>query len=213
MRNSTETLPGQVLGTGLEDFFDSAYGFSIIAPGYAPPTGNADPARLYPGEGVNEVEGYPYQHPSSGILHFSSDYSQPKPVERFSGYRFFDAEMVGFDSGGQFGWDNGCAGYIKWPSINKCGEHPLPPPPPPPFPQGGRLREGACQTSPTRVRVCRTASRRPRGTRRSPHASAASCSTASVSTPPPSSRAPTTAAMPRAGRGRHRSSPAGRPER
>ena len=144
MRNSTETLPGQVLGTGLEDFFDSAYGFSIIAPGYAPPTGNADPARLYPGEGVNEVEGYPYQHPSSGILHFSSDYSQPKPVERFSGYRFFDAEMVGFDSGGQFGWDNGCAGYIKWPSINKCGEHPLPPPPPPPFPPPGPPGQVGC---------------------------------------------------------------------
>ena len=32
------------------DFFDSAYGFSIIAPGYSPPTEQADPARLYPGE-------------------------------------------------------------------------------------------------------------------------------------------------------------------
>eukprot|EP01051_Picozoa_sp_SAG22_P019694 SAG22_NODE_3716_length_1561_cov_1.169631_2_plen_109_part_01 len=97
---------------------DSAYGFSIIAPGYSPPTGQADPARLYPGEGVNQVEGRPYQHPSSGILHFSSDYSttaaggsgqaahgQGHGVERFSSYRFFDAEMVGVEDGGQFGWD------------------------------------------------------------------------------------------------------------
>ena len=34
-----------MLGTGLEDFFDSAYGFSIIAPGYDPA-----PTDLYPGK-------------------------------------------------------------------------------------------------------------------------------------------------------------------
>jgi hypothetical protein len=140
MRNSTESLPGQVLGTGLEDFFDSAYGFSIIAPGYTP-----TPPDLYPGEGVCEKEGAPYQHPSSGILHFSADFeAKPKAIERFSGYRFFDAEMVGVEDGGQFGWDNGCAGYITWPSINKCGEHPLPPPPPPPFAPPGPPAEVGC---------------------------------------------------------------------
>lgn len=103
------------------------------------------PPDLYPGEGVCEKEGAPYQHPSSGILHFSADYdAKPSAVERFSGYRFFDAEMVGVDDGGQFGWDNGCAGYITWPSINKCGEHPLPPAPPPPFGPPGPPKEVGC---------------------------------------------------------------------
>jgi hypothetical protein len=153
LRRWNETLPGQVLGTGLEDFFDSAYGFSIVAPGYVPATGPASPSRLYPGKGVNPVEGLPYQHPSSGILHFSSDYESPsndsspgtgRGVERFSAYRFFDAEYVGFSDGGGFGWDNGCEGYSTWPSINKCGERPLPPPPPPPFPPPGPPASVGC---------------------------------------------------------------------
>lgn len=52
--------------------------------------------------------------------------------------------MVGVDNGGQFGWDNGCAGYVSWPSINKCGERPLPPPPPPPFPPPGPPEAVGC---------------------------------------------------------------------
>lgn len=33
LRTHDEELPGQVLGTGLEDFWDSGYGFSLVAPG------------------------------------------------------------------------------------------------------------------------------------------------------------------------------------
>ena len=33
LRTHAEQLPGQVLGTGLEDFWDSGYGFSLIDPG------------------------------------------------------------------------------------------------------------------------------------------------------------------------------------
>lgn len=131
MRTTDEALPGQVLGTGLEDFFDSAYGFSIVAPGY-----NPAPPGLYPGYGSPEVVGAPFQHPSSGILHFSANYTDNSSEanesvgsERFSAYRFLDAEVIGFDDGGSFGWDNGCAGYITWPSVSKCGQRPLPPPP------------------------------------------------------------------------------------
>ena len=43
--------------------------------------------------------------------HFSNATYGPAGVERFSAYRFFDAEVVGVDDGGVLGWDNGCAGY------------------------------------------------------------------------------------------------------
>ena len=54
-------------------------------------------------------------------MHFSSDYEAAAgAVEKFSAYRFFDAEMVGVSDGGQFGWDNGCAGYVRVPRHHCC---------------------------------------------------------------------------------------------
>ena len=143
LRNSTEQLPGQVLGTGLEGFFDSACGFSIVTPGVTPPPPSSDTdgeirqCSKKPGTSVDTVcslDGLLFQHPSAGVLHFSSDYTNPdfpKGVARSSACRFFDNEVVGVDNGGGFGWDNGCAGWART-GTNKCGLAPLPKPPTPP---------------------------------------------------------------------------------
>ena len=40
-RTATEPLPAMVVGTGLEDFFDSAFGFSILGPDPADPTSSS----------------------------------------------------------------------------------------------------------------------------------------------------------------------------
>jgi hypothetical protein len=86
--------PGVVLGTGVEDFFDSAYWFCALG-----------------GQGACL-----FAHPSSGLLHFSrtafngSDVislQRPYPnstIERISAYRFFDQEVVGFQDGGALQW-------------------------------------------------------------------------------------------------------------
>jgi hypothetical protein len=90
-----------VLGTGVEDFFDSAYGFCATS-----------------GQGACL-----FAHPTSGLLHFSrtslingsnviadpaQGYTgQPRAndtVERISAYRFFDQEVVGFSNGGALHW-------------------------------------------------------------------------------------------------------------
>ena len=155
-----------MLGTGLEDFFDSAYGFSIVQDGtptpWAPTPRSSDSdselrrcVKKTAGDPTSAdlfcpVEGAPFQHPGSGVVHFSADYSNPKyknGVERFSGYRFFDADVVGLDNGGSFGWDNGCAGWNA-KGTNKCGEFPPAPPP------GGKApgeETRACLTSPTKI--------------------------------------------------------------
>ena len=133
LRTFDEELPGQVLGTGLEDFWDSGYGFSLIAPGVTPPPPSTDTDREIRvceqaggKDTVCSVTGRPFQHPSAGVLHFSSDYlASADGVERFSAYRYFDAEVVGMEDGGQFGWTNGYAGAWRKPGTNKCG---LPPP-------------------------------------------------------------------------------------
>lgn len=94
------TWPGVVLGTGVEDFFDSAYWFCAL--------GGAGP--------------YLFAHPNSGLLHFSREtfagadvvhLSRPYAngtVERISAYRFFDAEVVGFSDGGGLRWRVGDVG-------------------------------------------------------------------------------------------------------
>ena len=79
LRTHDEELPGQVLGTGLEDFWDSAFGFSIIAPGRYPQPPSTDTdgevRRCEMNKGQDtlcEVEGAPFQDSSAGVLHFSS---------------------------------------------------------------------------------------------------------------------------------------------
>ena len=142
----------QVLGTGLEDFFDSGYGFSIIGPGVTPEPYSTDTdgeiRTCQRKDGVDtfcSVEGLPFQHPSSGVLHFSSDYTGANKagVERFSAYRFFDHEVVGMDDGGALGWTNGCAAWNE-PGTNKCGLKPMPSPPHPPFPPPGPPATTGC---------------------------------------------------------------------
>lgn len=101
--------PGIVMGTGVEDYFDSAYWFCAL--------GGQGPCL--------------FAHPNSGLLHFSRTafngtdiISLPRPtganvsawplqgqsVERISAYRFFDQEVVGFTDGGALHWRNGDVG-------------------------------------------------------------------------------------------------------
>ncbi len=91
----------------------------------------------------------PFQHPSSGVLHFSADYTNnTEGVERFSAYRFFDHEVVGMENGGVLGWTNGCAAWNQ-PGTNKCGLRPMTP-----VKQthvSSQEQVGSCQTSRTRV--------------------------------------------------------------
>lgn len=149
LRTYDEPLPGQVLGTGLEDFWDSGYGFSLIDPGVVPTPPSSDTdgeirhCRKVEGrDSICSVTGTPFQHPSAGILHFSSDYADSKKgTERFSGYRFFDAEVVGMDNGGTLGWTNGCAAWNK-PGTNKCGVPPT---------SNSQVQRAPCRTSPTHV--------------------------------------------------------------
>ena len=105
--------PGIVMGTGVEDYFDSAYWFCALG-----------------GQGACL-----FAHPTSGLLHFSRtafngsdviDLGRPSgtnrstwplqgaTVERLSAYRFFDQEVVGFSDGGALHWRNGDVG-------SKCG--------------------------------------------------------------------------------------------
>jgi hypothetical protein len=96
--------PGVVLGTGVEDYFDSAYYFCALG-----------------GQGACL-----FAHPTSGLLHFSrlsfngTDVitgSRPyanDTIERISAYRFFDQEVVGFSDGGKLEWRVGDVG-------DKCG--------------------------------------------------------------------------------------------
>jgi len=94
--------PGVVLGTGIEDYFDSAYWFCALG-----------------GQGACL-----FAHPTSGLLHFSrtawngTDLISQKnrsafgndSVERVSAYRFFDQEVVGFADGGSLEWRVGDVG-------------------------------------------------------------------------------------------------------
>jgi hypothetical protein len=137
---ANSSFPGIVLGTGFEDFYDSAYWFS---------------AATSVGASV------PFLHPSAGLTHFS----RANNVEEVGAYRFFDQEVVGFRNGGSLQWRVGdqvskCttnttdhpigvpaavsltsyAWLYTWPNG-------LPPPPPPPPPQPPSLAgcaDGTC---------------------------------------------------------------------
>lgn len=93
--DSEKQWPGIVMGTGTEDFFDSSYWFCAL--------GGMEPCL--------------YAHDNSGLLHFSRlwpngtsaihSLTRPLPqgtTERFSAYRFFDTEIVGFRDGGALHW-------------------------------------------------------------------------------------------------------------
>lgn len=104
-QTASEVFPGTVLGTGLEDFFDSSYWFcSATTPGQQPCT---------------------FAHPSAGLLHFDRSNSStpgttsslPALYERLSAYRFFNQEAVGFRDGGRLDWRvgdvNGKCNYLQ----------------------------------------------------------------------------------------------------
>jgi len=100
-----QDFPGVVMGTGVEDYFDSAYWFCALS-GQKPCL---------------------FAHPTSGLLHFSRIFpngsavpgAKPFPVgtrERLSAYRFFDKEVVGFSNGGSLKWRVG-------DTPGKCGDN------------------------------------------------------------------------------------------
>lgn len=97
--DKAQYFPGVVMGTGVEDYFDSAYWFCALS--------GQEPCL--------------FAHPTSGLLHFSrifpngSSVPGAKPFpdgtrERLSAYRFFDKEVVGFSNGGSLKWRVGDAG-------------------------------------------------------------------------------------------------------
>ena len=129
-RAAAEPLPALAVGTGLEDFFDSAFGFSIIGPDPSDPTSSGwDPSLQRRCNGTTnppgpvgaalcEREGVLFQHETSGILHFSTDATaeavaspeitptSPLGVERLSAYRFLHQEVLAFEDGGALLWRN-----------------------------------------------------------------------------------------------------------
>jgi len=110
--------PGVVVGTGVEDYFDSAYYF-----------GGDSPVR----------NGLPFQTDLSGLTYFART---KDGFERLSAYRFHTADPLAFVDGGRLVWRVGCGGPPP-PTANdthvegtsKCGNE-LPPRPPvrPPHP-------------------------------------------------------------------------------
>lgn len=90
MRKGTESFPGLVVGTGFEDFFNSAYWFGA--------------ASGFP-------DGVLFQQADSGLVHYSV--GAPKGidgVEMLSAYRFMDAEVMGVEDGGRLVWRVGDTG-------------------------------------------------------------------------------------------------------
>jgi len=84
LRSADEQFPGLVVGTGFEDFFNSAYWFGA-ASGFA--------------------DGVLFTQADSGLVHFSV--GAPKGVdgvEMLSAYRFLDGEVMGVEDGGRLVW-------------------------------------------------------------------------------------------------------------
>ena len=145
----------QVLGTGFEDFFDSTYGFNVIGPDPADPTSALMSPRLErlcsangtgpwtrnPAELQHGVckEGTLYQHPSAGVLHYTTDLTPratvdpkltltPPGVERVGVYRFLDAEVVAFEDGGKLVWRNNDPGPSPKCRCEEPAKAPMPSP-------------------------------------------------------------------------------------
>ena len=84
LRTANESFPGLVVGTGFEDFYNSAYWFGA-ASGYK--------------------NGVLFQQADSGLVHYSvGSPLGPEGVEMLSAYRFLDAEVMGVADGGRLLW-------------------------------------------------------------------------------------------------------------
>lgn len=145
--SATQAFPGLIVGTGVEDYFDSAYWFSWAFGGQA---------RFF-------------QHAGAGLMAFN----QSNNVEVLSAYRFFDDEVLGFVDGGALQWrvgdvagkctDGSSTHPIGKPAAVNLASHvwayvwpngrPIPPPPPPspppsppspPSPSASGCSDGSC---------------------------------------------------------------------
>jgi len=109
-RQHTEMFPGMVVGTGVEDYFDSGYYFGADS-GYK--------------------SGDPWNAGLSGVPLFQRT---PDGTERISAYRFHNHDPLVFTDGGALVWRVGAKGL---PGTSKCGNPfpkatgPLPPTPAP----------------------------------------------------------------------------------
>lgn len=97
-RKHNESFPGLVVGTGVEDYFDSAYYF---------------------GADAGQPIGIPFATPLSGLPLFTRD----GKTETLSAYRFHNRDPLVMEDGGRLVWRVGAAGTK---GSTKCG-NPIPP--------------------------------------------------------------------------------------
>jgi hypothetical protein len=98
-RTAAEQYPGLVVGTGLEDYFDSGYYF---------------------GADSGDASGVLFANALSGLTLFQ----RAAPYERLSAYRFHAQDPLVFVDGGQLTWQVGSQGHGA--GLTKCG-NPAPP--------------------------------------------------------------------------------------
>jgi hypothetical protein len=92
-RAADEKFPGLVVGTGVEDYFDSAYYFGADS-----------------GDG-----GIPFQTPFNGLTQFERT---TDGYERISAYRFHNTDPLVMSDGGKLQWRVGAKGDA---GTTKCG--------------------------------------------------------------------------------------------
>ncbi len=97
---AAEAYPGLVVGTGVEDYFDSGYYF---------------------GADSGDALGILFANALSGLTLFQRD--APSGAERLSAYRFHNTDPLVFTDGGQLTWQVGAQAH---PGATKCGNA-LPP--------------------------------------------------------------------------------------
>jgi hypothetical protein len=95
---TTIPYPGLVVGTGVEDYFDSGYYF---------------------GADSGDAVGVLFANALSGLTLFQ----RAAPFERLSAYRFHNTDPLVMVDGGMLTWQVGCEGHA---GASKCG-NPLPP--------------------------------------------------------------------------------------
>jgi hypothetical protein len=97
-RQHNEPFPGLVVGTGVEDYFDSAYYFGADSGGHT---------------------GLPFSTPLNGLTLFERT---ADGYERLSAYRFHNADPLAMSDGGRLVWRVGAQGAA---GTTKCG-NPIP---------------------------------------------------------------------------------------
>lgn len=97
-RTADEAYPGLVVGTGVEDYFDSGYYF---------------------GADSGDKLGTLFHNALSGLVMFERDGDR----ESLSAYRFHNRDPLFMADGGKLTWQVGCQGH---PGATKCG-NPVPP--------------------------------------------------------------------------------------